>query len=214
MFLKKASWRVAEAINRFGFAVFSRLNVTGRENVPRKGGIVVVSNHLRMSDIPLLAVGVPRKLAFVGKKELWDNPAFKILGTWYDCFSIDRTTVDTKALRRSLKVLKDGGALLIFPEGTRSLDGKIQRGHPGAALIAMHANVAVLPVALTGTDKADGATWLWRRPELTVAIGKPFKLENLPGDSAKARLIPATELIMRRIAELLPAERRGDYGGE
>lgn len=212
MFLKKASWRVAEAINRSGFAVFSRLNVTGKENVPRKGGIVVVSNHLRMSDIPLLAAGVPRKLAFVGKKELWDKPAFRMLGTWYDSFSIDRTTVDTKALRRSLRVLKEGGALLIFPEGTRSIDGNIQRGHPGAALIAMHADVAVLPVALTGTDKADGATWLWRRPRLTVTIGKPFKLENLPGDSAKARLIPATELIMRRIAELLPEERRGEYG--
>lgn len=212
MLLKTVSWRVAEAINRSGFAVFSRLAVSGRENVPRNGGLVVVSNHLRMADIPLLAAGLPRKLAFVGKKELWDKPAFRILGNWYDSFSIDRTTVDTKALRRCLRVLKDGGALLIFPEGTRSPDGIIQRGHPGAALIALHADVAVLPVALTGTETADGGTWLWRRPRLTVTIGKPFKLDNLPGLSSKERLIPATDLIMRRIAELLPPERRGEYG--
>ncbi|MDO8472981.1 MAG: lysophospholipid acyltransferase family protein [Dehalococcoidia bacterium] len=213
MLLRKASWRVAEAINRAGFAVFSRLTVTGRENLPRRGGLVVVSNHLRMSDIPLLAASVPRKLVFVGKKQLWDKLAFRTLGNWYDCFSIDRATVDTKALRRSLKVLKDGGALLIFPEGTRSLDGRLQQGHPGAALIAMHADVPILPVAVTGTDKADGATWLWRRPRLTITIGKPFLLHGTPGNSGKERLTPATDLIMRKIAELLPPERKGEYGG-
>lgn len=211
MLVTKASWRAAEAINRAGFAVFSRLSVSGKENVPRDGGLLVVSNHLRMSDIPLIAAALPRKLTFVGKQELWNNFSFRMIAYWYRCLPIDRTTTDTRALRRALRVLKEGGTLMIFPEGTRSKDGTLQPGHPGAALIAVHADALILPVAITGTDNADGATWLWRRPRLTLSIGIPFKLGHIQSGPVKARLAAATDQIMKSIAGLLPAERRGAY---
>lgn len=211
MFLRTLSWHAAEAMNRAGFAVFSSLSVSGRENVPRESGLLVASNHLRMSDIPLLAAAVPRKLTFVGKRELWEKFFFRTVGEWYDCFPIDRTTTDTRALKRALRVIKEEGALLIFPEGSRSPDGQLQSGHPGAALIAMYADATILPVAITGTESADGARWLWRHPRLTVNIGKPFKLDRAQNESVKSRLAPGTDLIMRRIAELLPVERRGAY---
>jgi len=211
MFVRRLSWRLAEAINRAGFLLFSRLSVIGKENVPRKGGLLVVSNHLSMSDIPLLAAGLPRKLVFVGKQELWRIPVMRMLGDWYDCFPIDRTTTDMRALKRSLQALAHGGALVLFPEGTRSLDGKLLPGHPGAALIALYADARILPVAITGTDKARGMSWLWRRPGLTVSIGKPFKLDRAPGEHLKGQLAPATDTIMRKIASLLPEEREGEY---
>lgn len=212
MSLRTLSWRAGEAINRAGFAVFSDLSVTGRENVPRQGGLLLISNHVRMADIPLLAAAIPRKLTFVGKRELWDKLVFKTIGTWYDCFPVDRATADTGALKRSLRVIREGGALVIFPEGTRSPDGRLQRGFPGSALIALYQDATVLPVALTGTNTADGARWLWRHPRLTVNIGKPFKLERPPGEPVKNLLAPATENMMRRIAELLPEGLRGEYG--
>lgn len=211
MFVRRLSWRLAEAINRAGFLLFSRLSVIGKENVPRRGGLLVVSNHISMSDIPLLVASLPRKLVFVGKQELWRIPVMRMLVDWYDCFPIDRTTIDVRALKRSLQVLAQGGALVIFPEGTRSLDGKLLPGHPGAALIALHADAKILPVSITGTDKARGMSWLWRRPRLTVNIGKSFNLDRTPGESLKGQLVPATEAVMKNIAALLPEERQGEY---
>ncbi len=211
MFLKRLSWRVAECINRTGFAVFSSLTVTGLENVPREGGLLVVSNHLRMSDIPLLAAGIPRKLVFVGKQELWKSFTFRTLGNWYECFPVDRTTANTRALKHSVQIIRDGGALVIFPEGRRSMEGNLQSGHDGAALIALWAGYPILPVAVTGTDHADGCKWLWRRPKLTVTIGKPFRLAAAERGQAREHLTASTERIMRSIAELLPEAYRGGY---
>ncbi|MBI2858518.1 MAG: 1-acyl-sn-glycerol-3-phosphate acyltransferase [Chloroflexi bacterium] len=207
MSLRRISWRIAEAINRAGFSVFSRLTVVGKENVPLHGSLLVVCNHLRMADIPLLAAALPRKLVFVGKQELWKTAFFRNLGNWYDCFPVDRTTVDLKSLRQSLQVLREEGALVIFPEGSRSRDGVLQPGHPGAALIALRSHARVLPVAITGTDKAGGGAWLWRRPRLSVNIGSPFLLDG--ADRGKEELSRHTATIMQSIAALLPEDRRG-----
>jgi 1-acyl-sn-glycerol-3-phosphate acyltransferase len=206
MSIRTASWRLGEAVNRTGFKLFSRMTVVGRENVPRQGGLLVVSNHTSMSDIPILTAALPRKLTFVGRQNLWRVPVLRVIANWYDCFPLDRTGTDIRAIRRSVRVLNEGAALVLFPEGTRSLDGSLSPGHPGAAMIAFHANVSLLPVAISGTATARGMTWIWRRPRLRVSIGRPFKLEQKPGEPHKTQLSSATRTIMTNIAVLLPAK--------
>ncbi|MBI2854738.1 MAG: 1-acyl-sn-glycerol-3-phosphate acyltransferase [Chloroflexi bacterium] len=212
MLIKKASYRIAESIVRLGFLLFTSATVHGRENVPRNGPLIVVSNHLQMADIPLLGIALPRKLVFVGKVELWRNLFFRTLGNWYECFPVDRTTTDFKAMRRSLEVLERGGALVIFPEGKRSPQACLLPGNPGAALLALRSSAVVLPVGITGTERAGGMSWLWRHPRMTVTIGRPFNVSRNDGEPLKTQLASATKTIMRNIAALLPPPYCGDYG--
>jgi 1-acyl-sn-glycerol-3-phosphate acyltransferase len=99
----------------------------------------------------------------------------------------------------------------MFPEATRSKNARLQRAFPGSALIAMRSGVPVLPVGISGTEKIKGMSWILRRPRITVNIGRPF---YLPASSrlTRAELIENTDLIMERIAELLPPKYRGVYG--
>jgi len=207
--LKRASYWLAENLYRAGLFLLASTEYSGRENVPATGPLVVVSNHLSMSDIPLLAMAIRRKLTFLGKIELWKNPFIGPLATWYGALPIDKNSNDIGAVRRSLQVLKAGGALVVFPQGTRSPEAKLLPGHPGASLIALHSGAAVLPVAITGTEGKGKQKRF--RPRLTVTVGRPYVLSKEPGVQLKDQLAPATERLMRSIAELLPPERRGAY---
>ncbi|MEW6034223.1 MAG: lysophospholipid acyltransferase family protein [Chloroflexota bacterium] len=211
--MRKASYRLVNGIVKLGFMLLTRTRVVGGENIPRQGPAIMACNHLSMSDPPLLVACLPRKLTFVGKVELWRNPVLGALADWYGAFPVDRRTTDTGALRRSLQVLKEGGALVVFPEGTRSLEARLLPGQPGAALVALRSGAPVLPVAITGTTGA-GLNWVWRRPRVTVSIGRPFTLSKAKGKPLTGQLAPATEAIMRSIAALLPPQHRGAYGEE
>ncbi len=108
-------------------------------------------------------------------------------------------------------MLAGGLALVMFPEGTRSRGGQLRSAFPGSALIALRSDVPILPVAITGTEKIKGATWLLHRPRITVNIGHPFRLPQVNGKLSKTELAELTNLIMGHIAELLPVEYRGNY---
>lgn len=209
--LKRASYWLAESLYRVGLFLLTSTRYKGRENVPADGPLVVVSNHLSMSDIPLLAMAIPRKLTFLGKIELWQNPFIGPLATWYGAIPLDKNGNDIAAVRRSLQALKSGGALVVFPEGTRSLEAQLLPGYPGASLIALHSGASVLPVAVTGTEANVNHGRRRFRPRLTVTIGRPYVLSKESGVQMKDQLAPATEKMMRSIAELLPPENRGAY---
>jgi len=101
---------------------------------------------------------------------------------------------------------------VMFPEATRSKNACLQRALPGSALIASRQAVPVLPVGIAGTEKIKRTSWMFRRPRITINIGPPFSLPSSGGKISKDELAEHTELIMRRIAELLPPEYRGVYG--
>jgi 1-acyl-sn-glycerol-3-phosphate acyltransferase len=173
----------------------------------------VVSNHIEMADIPLLVTVIPRKLTFLGKEELWRGPVLKVLADWYGAFPVYKGTTDTRALRRCLDALKRGQALVIFPEGTRSLQSaSLLPGQPGAALVALRSSAPILPVAITGTERTGGIRWLWGRPRLRVNIGPVFTITRERDRPLKEQLASGTRAIMGRIADLLPPSRRGVYG--
>jgi 1-acyl-sn-glycerol-3-phosphate acyltransferase len=166
--------------------------------------------------VPLVGVSFNRTLIFMTKKELF---RFRLIGYFVRSlggFPIYREQLDRKALRQANRVLADGQALFIFPEGTRSRGGQLGPAFPGTALVALRSGATILPVAITGTeklrtDRLRGATWLLRRPRIKVTIGRPFHLPPVNGRLTKSKRTELTNLIMGRIVELLPLERRGHY---
>ena len=192
--------------------LLSRWQVVGRENVPRRGPLIVVANHLNLIDPPLLAASVPRRIAFMAKEELFRSIPSAFIIRAYGAFPVRRGGVDRKALREAQRALRRGLALGMFPEGGRSSTGKLQQAHPGTSLIARNSNAPILPVAITGSEEIKGISFLLRRPRITVTIGQPIYPSRSKDKPSKASLKELADVAMRRIAELLPESYRGVYG--
>jgi 1-acyl-sn-glycerol-3-phosphate acyltransferase len=195
------------------FKLLTRWEVRGRENVPKEGPVLVVANHLHLADPPLLGVSLGREAMFMAKEELFRSPFTAYFIRGFGSFPVHRGRLDREAIRQAKQVLADGVALVMFPEASRSRSAKLKSAFPGSALIASHSGVPILPVGISGTEKIKGLGWL-RRPRLTVNIGQPFDLPSVDGKLTREKLAEHTELIMQRIAELLPPEYRGVYSGE
>jgi 1-acyl-sn-glycerol-3-phosphate acyltransferase len=203
--------------DRFCFTVYARkFEVVGREHVPMEGGIIVASNHLNNADPPAISLALPRLPTFMAKKEMFGwpilGPAFRAFGA----FPVRRTEADLAALRQATELIEEGRMLIMFPEGTRSRTGGLTKAHPGTALIALRTGAPIVPVAVTGTE---GVRWpfVFLMPysikHVKVTIGEPFSLppvERINTKSAEA----ATDVIMHRIAALLPEQYRGVYAGQ
>ncbi len=195
------------------------LRLIGEELVPSNGPLLVASNHLSNADPILLEFAFPRPLFFMGKAELFENPVFKWFLLKFGGFPVERGSADRAALRHAKAVLAQGIAVGIYPEGGRSRTGKLERGLPGAGLIAMQSQAPVLPVAISGTEyfPVNGDVPL-RRPAgvprgVTIRFGAPFFVPDRV-DGQRVTPEEATRLVMTRIAELLPPRYRGVYGGE
>ncbi|MFC2046854.1 lysophospholipid acyltransferase family protein [Chloroflexota bacterium] len=188
--------------------------VKGQENVPAQGPLLVVANHLNLADPPLLGVSIGRDTIFMAKEELFRSRLSGYFVRNFGAFPVYRGRLDRQALRQADEVLARGLALLMFPEGRRSEDAKLQLAFPGTALIALRNGIHVLPVGITGTEKIKGVAWLLRRTQITVNIGKPFYLPTVSGKLTKVKLTECTNSVMGHIAELLPAEYRGNYAGK
>jgi 1-acyl-sn-glycerol-3-phosphate acyltransferase len=207
MFYGLANW-----VLRILFFLLTRLEITGRENVPAVGSLMIVLNHVSFLDPLLLGVGIPRRIGWMSKIENWNNPIMGLALTWYGAFPVQRGEVDRKALVHALDILRAGGALGIAPEGTRSKSGILARSKPGAARLALQTDATVLPVAVVGTGLVVQAWRRLRRPVISLHIGKPFKLAaEKPVSKEKQQEL--SDSMLFRIAELLPAAQRGVYGG-
>jgi 1-acyl-sn-glycerol-3-phosphate acyltransferase len=190
--------------------------VTGLEHVPRSGAYLVVANHCSNLDPPALgwAVGhrTGRVVHFMAKDELRSWPLIGWLATQAGAFFVKRGSGDRAAQRLATQVLEAGRPLAVFPEGTRSRDGQLAEGRAGAALLAMRADVDVLPVGISGTHRIFEGRRRWpRRTPLTFRVGPPFRL---PPSAAldRGELRSSTDRIMREIAALLPPEQQGRWG--
>jgi len=205
-------YHVCKLIVRAFFRLFTRWRVEGRENVPPKGAVLVVANHIHAVDPPLLGVSLGRQAIFMAKEELFHSRFLAYFLGGLGSFPVHRGKLDRKAIRQSERVLAEGGVLVMFPEATRSQNAQLQSALPGSALFASRHGVPVLPVGIAGTEKLKKPFWMFRRSRITVSIGKPFSLPKAGSKLTKDKLAEHTELIMRRIAELLPPEYRGVYG--
>jgi len=151
----------------------------------------------------------------MAKKEYFQSPFHRVLVRAFGGFTVERGVVDRTALDVASMVLRDGRALGIFPEGTRSRTMQLQRGRLGAAFLAARSGAYIVPVGISGTEKIrqryEDRRMLLRRPRVTVNIGEPFRLPLIEAKPNRAQLAAYTETIMRRVAELLPESYRGVY---
>lgn len=193
------------------------MRVTGLENVPQTGPIVIAANHLNDGDPLILTAVIPRRIVFMAKAELFETPVFGTVARAFGAIPVRRNQADLSALRRAGEVLSRGLALGIFPEGrSTTSEARLVEAWPGAAIVALRNGAPVLPVAITGSQRLQWPSVLrrvFRREVVTVTIGTPFWLavpERLNAQSAAE----GTRAIMERIAALLPIEYRGYYGSE
>lgn len=180
------------------------VRVTGRDNLPRQGGALIVSNHISFLDVFVLGVGVPRVLNYVARSSLFVpvlGPLIRSVGG----FPIEREGGGVAGLKETLRRLKGGGLVLIFPEGTRSPDGEIGPLKPGIAALA-RARVPFIPVAVAGAFEAfpKGVT-LPRPHPIWVHFGAPIR----PDDFATMEPAVLSDLVRSRMIEAQHVARAG-----
>lgn len=207
------------ALGRFIIAPLARIvyrpHVEGRSNVPKSGPVIFASNHLSFIDSIAIPVAAPRPVHFLAKSSYFEKPASRWFFTAIGAVPVQRGAGQAAldALDQQRALLDEGSAVALYPEGTRSLDGRLYKGRTGVAFLALQTGAPVVPVGLTGTDKVMpvGA----KRPSLqhrvTVRFGKPLDLAHHgPATSGKARRL-ATDEIMAAIHALSGQELAHAY---
>lgn len=200
-----------------------RPKVTGMENVPDNGAVIMAVNHNSFMDSIFLPLMVKRPMIYLAKDEYFITPGFK--GFWMRFFfkgvgqvPINRAGGDASeaALRTGVRVLSEGNILGIYPEGTRSPDGKLYRGHTGVARIALEAGVQVIPVAMHGTREVQPAgKTIPRVRKIGITIGKPLDFSRYAGmDNDRFILRSMTDEIMYEIMMLSGQEYSDMYAAK
>lgn len=174
-----------------------RIKVIGKENFPKDGGVLLCTNHIDNLDPPVVGITCPRPVSFMAKEELFEAPVLKGLLPSLQAFPVKRGMSDRQAMRKALSVLKEGEVVGLFPEGTRSQDGELQKGLAGAGFFALRGNASVMPCAIIGPYKPF-------RP-LKVVYGKP--IDMAPYREQKASAEEVTEVIMGEIKKLITAHK-------
>jgi 1-acyl-sn-glycerol-3-phosphate acyltransferase len=197
-----------------------RPEVSGLEHVPRTGGVILASNHLSFADSMVIPVVVPRRVVFLAKSDYFEGTGVRgaLVRGWFEgmgMLPVDRDDSRSAlgSLDVALEVLARGEAFGIYPEGTRSRDGRLYRGRTGLAHLALTAGVPVVPVGLRGTAELQpvGAR-LPRLVRVNVSFGKPMDFSGLdpelPAGRARRQV---TDEVMARIAALSGQEQAGVY---
>jgi 1-acyl-sn-glycerol-3-phosphate acyltransferase len=191
--------------------MFCRPTVEGLENVPERGGAILASNHLAVVDSFFLPLLVPRRITFLAKREYFTQPG--IVGTFKRAFfsgvgqvPIDRSggSAAQAAMDTAVRLLREEKLLGIYPEGTRSPDGRLYKGKTGVARMTLEAAVPVVPVAMIGTDRVNPiGSRVWRPRKVHIKIGEPLdfsRYDGMAGDRFIERSM--TDEIMYALMEL------------
>ena len=215
-----------------------KLTISGRENLPDGGPLIIIGNHFSWYEAPLIALHLPYRIAFFAAAELQNNRLIRLLSYATDVIPVHRGLPDRAALRQAQNWLENGGVLLIMPEGgidpelravtsqgetvglmvgqTSRLSGQLISPRPGAAFLAVRSGAPILPVAFVGTELAQQNIRRWRRTAVSMRIGPVFgPLTIAGGGDGRTRRQQLDEYghdLMRHLARLLPPENRGPYG--
>jgi 1-acyl-sn-glycerol-3-phosphate acyltransferase len=197
-------WKWVQLTARLISTIYFDMKVYGVRNVPRTGGVLIVSNHQSLLDPPLLGTRLHRPMSYMAKAELFDKNKFF---TWMirslGAFPVRQGAGDVGAIRETVSRLQEGRMLNIFPEGSRTVDGEILPMQPGVALVVRRAGVPVIPTAIDGSYEAwpKGAK-MFRRRQIRIVYGPPLDVTGMKGDQIIA-------LIDRSIRTLYDRLRTG-----
>jgi 1-acyl-sn-glycerol-3-phosphate acyltransferase len=195
--------RALVALARALFMPVMTMNVTGLENFPRQGPVVLAANHVTNFDVFPMQFALPRPIFFMGKAELFKNPLMDVILRNLSGFPVNRGDKDLWAMRHAAKVLQHGQTLGMFPEGTRSKGMGLAVAKTGAARLALDAECPIVPMAVVGSDQ-----FFKRFPRRTrVQITLLAPLMPRLGENALA----LTDRLMFTLAQALPKEMRGVY---
>ena len=174
-----------------------RVKVIGKENFPKQGGVLLCTNHIDNLDPPVVGITCPRPVHFMAKEELFEAPILKTVLPKVNAFPIKRGMSDRQALRKALSILKEGKVVGLFPEGTRSKDGVLQKGLAGAGFFALRGEGVVMPCAIIAPYKPF--------KKLKVVYGKPIDMTRYREERVSAEEV--TAVIMAEIQELIDTHK-------
>jgi 1-acyl-sn-glycerol-3-phosphate acyltransferase len=195
-------------IGKICYFLFAKVTVNGTENIPKRGAVLIVSNHMAYLDPPILAVMLPRTLYFVAKRELLKYRITAWAMHKIHAIPIRRFALDREGLENIFQHIDKGKAIGFFPEGTRSGASGLKKANQGAAYIAFKSGVKVVPVGIVGTDRINSFLRIpFPFSKIVVNIGEVIEFDQ------REDLNKGTEVIMNKIAELLPESLRGIYKG-
>lgn len=212
---------IARLLLRPLFLVAFRPHVTGRENVPADGAFILASNHLSFIDSLAIPLMSPRRVGYLAKAEYFTGGGIRgwftrTLFTALGALPVERQThrAAQEALETAMTVLRAGGGFGLYPEGTRSRDGRLARGKTGVAWLALTADCPVVPVGIAGTDRIQPIDATWPRlRRFSVTFGPPLTFPEHRGQAGKGRARRVvTDQVMEAIAELTGQEKVG-WGG-
>jgi 1-acyl-sn-glycerol-3-phosphate acyltransferase len=197
------------------FAICFRWRVYGADHVPRKGGVILASNHASYLDPPLVGAGLPRDLHYLARESLFRFPVMgAVLRSW-NSVPVDRSGGGAAGLRMILDRLLEGGGIILFPEGTRTVDGQLQPARSGIGLTVVKSTAPVVPVRVLGTFEAYGRRHkIPRFRRVSVVYGRPMSFKTLRAEAqvcSKARL---KEIYQEIADEIMAAIARLEPGAE
>ena len=191
---------------------FADWRVEGRANVPPVGPLIIVANHQSNFDPPLLSTSIPRRTSFLAKKGIFNGPLVSWFLRSYGAYPLNRERADVGAYRWTLDQLDRGQAIVVFPEGTRTRGG-MRKARPGIARLALKAQAPLLPVGITGTEGLGSWTRIFNPTgKIRVNIGSVFWVPTIDGRPSREVLESLSDMVMARIAALLPSDYQGVYG--
>lgn len=195
--------------------LFFRLEAHGIEHIPRRGPALLVANHSSVLDPPLVGAVAPRPLYYLAKAELFRIPLFGAFFRAINVRPVERNGADPKALRLALRILKDGHALMVFPEGTRGEEGVLREAKGGAGMLALLSQAPVVPIYIEGSGRILPRGRVIPRPgRIRVRFGPPLHFSSTEGGERKSQYLAASYEMMAAIARLkASAEAPSERGG-
>lgn len=192
-------WAVVRKVCRVALTAAWQFRSYGQENVPRSGGVLLASNHQSVADPVLVACSLDREIHFMARKSLFEIPIFGRLIVALNSFPIVRDSGDVKGVKTAIERLKSGNALLMFPEGTRTRDGRIGPMKSGIRLVAERAAVPIVPVLI------EGAYHMWPKTRalpvpyghVDVVFGKPLDAATLEGEALREAVLGLRTKLIR-----------------
>ena len=194
------------SIFRVMYTVYFRWHRYNPENVPLKGGVILASNHASFLDPPIVGAGLNRTVNYLARESLFRNPVSGWILRQWQAVPVDRDGAGARGLKAILDRLFDGGAILLFPEGTRTKDGKLQPARSGIGLTVIKSDVPVVPVRTFGTFECYNRKWKFHMPmRLAVKYGRPMMFEKLRAE-AKTCDKPRLKQIYQEVADEIMVE--------
>jgi 1-acyl-sn-glycerol-3-phosphate acyltransferase len=192
--------------------IICRIHDESLAKVPQEGPLIIATNHTNILEVPLVYVALqPRPIGGFSAAKRWKVWWSRWLLNVTGAIPIHRGEADINAIRRGLDWLKKGNILIIAPEGTRSYDGQLQRGHPGIVLLAMRTSAPILPVVFYGHEGFEENLKHLRRTDFYFVVGEIFYLKTRGEKFTQNIRQRITDEIMYKMAALLPPENRGRY---